>query len=246
MQTLGLFYSRSKRNRYLATVLQRIHQSVIVIYGYAVDHSVPQLFVELDGRSFKFSKFREHTADGYGLGFHSVAPCGELFVLFLLGAKAVGEVIVTAAVLVLGDQCRGVLHQCLPYHFGEEIHLPLAICDVFVDEIGIRQRFLHIPKGVEGCLAVGKVDGEHFKELLLKLRFGEVGGGTFNLVMELVDALPHQTAVLVGGVPGDGRISRSAITAEDLCGERRVAEGSPHYPWVNIHPKAGSLPRASS
>ena len=65
----GLFYSQSKHNRYLAAILQRIHQAVIVVYGYAVDHSVPQLFVKLDGRSFKLFKFGEHTADGYGLGF---------------------------------------------------------------------------------------------------------------------------------------------------------------------------------
>ena len=73
----GLFYSRSKHNRYLAAVLQRIYQAVIVIYGYAVDHGVPQFFVKLDGRSFKLFKLGEHTADGYGLGFHSVAPYGD-------------------------------------------------------------------------------------------------------------------------------------------------------------------------
>lgn len=145
---------------------------------------------------------------------------------FLLGAEAVGEVIVTAAVFFLGDRGGGVLHHRLPYHFGQEIHLPFRIGNVLVDEIGVRQRFLHIPKGIEGCLAVGKVDGEHFKELLFDLRFGEVCGGAFDLIMELVNALPHQTAVLVGGVPGDGRIPCTAIPTEDLCGERRVAEGS--------------------
>ena len=86
------FYYHSKHNRYLAAFLQRIHQSVIVVYGNSIDHSVPQLFVKLYGRCFELCKLGEHTADGYGLGFHSVAPCGELFVLFLLGAEAVGEV----------------------------------------------------------------------------------------------------------------------------------------------------------
>ena len=74
----GLFYSLSKPNRYLATVLQGIHQAVIVVYGYAVDHSVPQLFVKFYGRYFKLFKVGEHTADGDGLGFHSVALCGEV------------------------------------------------------------------------------------------------------------------------------------------------------------------------
>ena len=32
------------------SVLQRIDQAVIVVDGYAVNHSVPQLFVKLDGR----------------------------------------------------------------------------------------------------------------------------------------------------------------------------------------------------
>jgi hypothetical protein len=38
MQNLGLFYSLSKHNRYLAAVLQGIPRAVIVVYGYAVDH----------------------------------------------------------------------------------------------------------------------------------------------------------------------------------------------------------------
>ena len=79
-----------------------------------------------------------------GLGFHSVALCGEFFVLFFLSAEAVGEVIVTAAVFVLGDRGGGILHYRLPYHFGEEIHLPLAIRDVIVNKIRVRQRFLHV------------------------------------------------------------------------------------------------------
>ena len=40
--------------------------------------------------------------------------------LLFLGAEAVGEVIVTAAVLVLGDRSIGVLHHRLPYHLGED------------------------------------------------------------------------------------------------------------------------------
>ena len=45
---------------------------------------------------------------------------------------------------------------------------------------------------------VGKVDGEHLKELLLKLVCGEVSGGAFDGVVELVDALPYESAVFVG------------------------------------------------
>ena len=61
-----------------------------MVDGNVVNHSVPELFVKLDGRSFKLCKLGEHTADGYGLGFHPFAPCGELFVLFLLDTEAVG------------------------------------------------------------------------------------------------------------------------------------------------------------
>jgi hypothetical protein len=59
-------YSLSNHNRYLTAILQRIHQSVIVIYGYAVDHSVPQLFIKLDGRSFKLGEFKELTRETFG------------------------------------------------------------------------------------------------------------------------------------------------------------------------------------
>ena len=48
------FYFLSKLNRYLRAILQGIHHSVIVIYGNFINHSVPQLFVKLDGRCFKF------------------------------------------------------------------------------------------------------------------------------------------------------------------------------------------------
>ena len=61
------FYSLSKHNRYLRSVLQGIHQAVIVIYGYTVDHSVPQLFVKLDGWSFKT-----------GLGYSMMNPINLL------------------------------------------------------------------------------------------------------------------------------------------------------------------------
>ena len=63
MRTLGLLYSLSKHNLYLAAVLQRVDQAVIVIYGYAVNHSVPELFVKLDGRGGGLFKLGEHTAD---------------------------------------------------------------------------------------------------------------------------------------------------------------------------------------
>ena len=55
---------------------------------------MPELFVKLNGRSFKFGKFKEHTADGNRLGIHPLTLGCKAFVLFLLGAEAVGEVIV--------------------------------------------------------------------------------------------------------------------------------------------------------
>ena len=64
MRTLGLFYSLSKHNCYLRSIFQGIHQSVIIVYGYAVDNSVPEFFVKFYGRSFKLGEFKEHTTDG--------------------------------------------------------------------------------------------------------------------------------------------------------------------------------------
>ena len=45
-----LFYSCSKLNRYLRAILQGINQAVIAHDGNFIDHSVPELFVEFDGR----------------------------------------------------------------------------------------------------------------------------------------------------------------------------------------------------
>ena len=62
-----------------------------------VNHSVPELFVKLNGRCFKLGQFKEHTADGNRLGISLLTLGCEAFELFLLGAEAVGEVTQTAA-----------------------------------------------------------------------------------------------------------------------------------------------------
>ena len=49
----GDFSILLKLNRYLRSILQGIHQTVIVVNGNIVYHSVPKLFVKLDGRRFK-------------------------------------------------------------------------------------------------------------------------------------------------------------------------------------------------
>ena len=105
----GLFYSLSKHNRYLTAILQRIHQAVIVVYGYAVDHSVPQFFVKLDGRCFKLFKLGEHTADGYGLGktnymlFESVVTNTIYYgIAFILYATNVWTPTLTGIALLFG------------------------------------------------------------------------------------------------------------------------------------------------
>ena len=105
----GDFSILLKLNRYLRAVLQRIHQSVIVVDGNMVNHSVPELFVKLDWRCFKLGQFKEHTADGNRLGISLFTLGCEAFELFLLGAEAVGEAIVTAPVFLFahgGDNYR--------------------------------------------------------------------------------------------------------------------------------------------
>ena len=42
----GLFYFLSKLNCYLRVILQGIYQTVIVVYGNLIDHSVPELFCQ--------------------------------------------------------------------------------------------------------------------------------------------------------------------------------------------------------
>ena len=64
----GDFSILLKLNRYLRAVFQGINQAVIVVDGYVVDHSVPKLFVKLNGRCFKLGEFKEHTTDGNRLG----------------------------------------------------------------------------------------------------------------------------------------------------------------------------------
>ena len=75
----GLFYYLSKFNRYLRAILQGINQAVIAHDGNFIDHSVPELFVEFDGRSFKLGQFKEHTDDGNRLGISFLTLCLETF-----------------------------------------------------------------------------------------------------------------------------------------------------------------------
>ena len=65
---LGNFSILLKPNRYLAAILRRIHQAVIVVYGNFIDHSVTEFFVKFDGRCGGLGEFKEHTADGNRLG----------------------------------------------------------------------------------------------------------------------------------------------------------------------------------
>ena len=46
----GDFSILSKLNRYFRTILQGIHQAVTAHDGNVVNHSVPELFVKLNGR----------------------------------------------------------------------------------------------------------------------------------------------------------------------------------------------------
>ena len=73
----GDFSILLKLNRYLRSVLQGEHQSVIVVDGNVVDHSMPQLFVKLDGRCGGLGEFKEHTADGNRLGISLLTLCRE-------------------------------------------------------------------------------------------------------------------------------------------------------------------------
>ena len=59
----GDFSILSNFNRYFRSVLQGIHQAVIAHDGNFIDHSVPELFVEFDGRCFKLGEFKEKFAE---------------------------------------------------------------------------------------------------------------------------------------------------------------------------------------
>ena len=59
----GGFSILLKPNRYLRSILQGIHQAVIAHDGNFINHSVPELFVKLDGRSFKLGEFKEEFAE---------------------------------------------------------------------------------------------------------------------------------------------------------------------------------------
>ena len=120
-----------------------------MVDGNVVNHSVPELLVKFNGRCFKLGQLKEHTADGNRLGISFLTLCREAFELFLLGAEAVGEVTQTAAVFLFAHGGGGVQHHRLPYHFGEDVHLPLASLDVIIDKIGVRQRFLYVAEGVD-------------------------------------------------------------------------------------------------
>ena len=60
---------------------------------------------------------------------------------------------------------------------------------------------------------------EGLDEYLLYNIFLEMGSETLLFSLELVVALPYDTAVLVGGVPDLGAVETAAVSAYQLLGE---------------------------
>ena len=131
------------------------HDPLISVDGDMVNGAVPELFVEGQRQGGQFSQLEHHTADGNGIGFHSVpllVQCCQLGFGFLKAAAQIG---VSGAVGFFRRGVGGVFLDAQPQHPSDASQLLLQCLNVCVNEIRVRERPLSAAELVDGGVPVG-------------------------------------------------------------------------------------------
>ena len=185
-----------------------------------VDGAVPELFVEGQRQGGQFSQLEHHTADGNGIGFHSVPlllqRCQSGFGFF----KAAAQFGVGGAVGFLSRGIGCVFFDAEAQHFSNGGQFLLQSPNVLVDKIRIRKHPLGIAQPDNDGLPVGKIRPKGRQEQFFQSLLGKMGRFAFVFPLKFVVTLPDDPAVTVGGVPGLGAENPAAVGTKDLPGER--------------------------
>lgn len=184
-----------------------------------VDSAVPEFFVEDYGQGVQLTQFEHHAADGDGVRFHLVPlflQCCQLGFGFF---KAVAQFGVGGTVGFFGHGVGGVFCDTQAQHPGDSGQFLFQRPDIFLNEVRVREHPLGIAELVDGGIPVGKILPKGSQVQFLQPLLGQMGCFAFVFSFEFAVALPNNTAVAVGGVPGLGTENIAAVGADDLPGE---------------------------
>ena len=120
-----------------------------------VDGALPELFVKVNGQRVQFAQFEHHTADGNGVGFHSVPLLLQRCQSGFGFLKAAAQIGVSGAVGFFRRGVDGVFLDAQPQHPDDAGQLRLQCLNVCVNEIRVRERPLSAAELVDGGVPVG-------------------------------------------------------------------------------------------
>ena len=184
-----------------------------------VDGAVPEFFVEDYGQSVQLTQFKHHAADGDGVRLRFVPLFLQRRQLGFGFFEAVAQFGVSGTVGFFGHGVGSIFCNAQAQHPGDGGEFLFQSLNIRINEVCVREHPLGIAEPVDGGVPVGKILPKGCQVQFFQPLLGQVGCFAFAFPFELAVALPDDTAVTVGGVPGFGTENIAAVGADDLPGE---------------------------
>lgn len=184
-----------------------------------VNGADPEVFIEGHGQGAQFTQLKHHAANSDGVRFHFVPlflQCRQFGFGFFKAAAQLG---VGGAVGFFARSVGSVFRNAQSQHLGDGGQFIFQSLNVCIDEVRIRKHPLGIAELLDGSVPVGKICPKSFQEQFLQPLLGQMGRFAFVFSLELAVALPDDSAVAVGGVPGLSSENIAAIPTDDLPGK---------------------------
>lgn len=195
------------------------HHPFIGVDGDMVDDAVPEFFVEGYGQGIQFTQFKHHASNGDGVHLHFVPLFLQRRQLGFGFFKAAAQFGVGGTVGFFGHGVGGVSCDTQAQHLGDGGQFLFQNLNIRINEVRVREHPLGIAELVDGGIPVGKILPKGDQVQFLHPVLGQMGCFAFAFPFEFAVALPDNTAVAVGGVPGFGTENITAVGADDLPGE---------------------------
>ena len=185
-----------------------------------VDGALPEFFIESQGQIVQLTQLEHHATDGDGVRIHFIS-------LFLQGGQFGLDLLVVAAQVIMGgsvaffrDGVGSILFDTHPQHCGDSAQFFFQVGNIGIDKISVRKYLLGVAEPVDGTVPIGKVFAQGRQKQFFQALLGQMWRFALVISFEFAVALPDDTAVAVGGVPGFGTKNISAVAADNLSGER--------------------------
>ena len=210
-----------------------------------VDGAVPEFFIEGHGQGIQLTQFKHHAANGDGARFRLVPlllQCCQLGFGFF---EAVAQFGMGDTVGFFGHGVGGVFCDAQAQHPGDGGQFLFQSLNIRINEVRVRKHPLGIAELVDGGVPVGKILSKGSQVQFFQPLLGQMGCFAFAFPFELAVALPDNTTVAVGGVPGLCSENIAAVGADDLPGEGAglmvlvAAVFAPFQLYLNLLPFPG-------